>query len=106
MGMGVLQIQNYHLTSIQANPNRNDLSTDLVIKLLTALFFSLMLAVLIIINFFRIAYLRIIIALSPFIMLFLVMKDLLNISNLEESIPFPIKIKQIISLIFQPTIVI
>jgi hypothetical protein len=106
MGMGVLQIQNYHLTSIQANPNRNDLSTDLVIKLLTALFFSLMLAVLIIINFFRIAYLRIIIALSPFIMLFLVMKDLLNISNLEESIPFPVKIKQIISLIFQPTIVI
>lgn len=107
----IFQFQSYSTISIDTSLNLRDLSrivTGTGIKFLVLIAFVLMMLLLFIINIIRVAYLWMVIALAPIIVLYLVLKDVLGMDmwSAQDGIMSKINLKTILAYIFQPTIII
>lgn len=107
----IFKFQDYSKIPVNTNVTLKDLSwifTAIGIKFLILAAFVIMMLMLFIINIIRIAYLRMIIALAPIIVLYIVLKDVLGMDfwSSSDGIMSKINIQTILAYIFQPTIII
>ena len=107
----IFQFQEYSKVSVGTDYTLKDLSwlfTSVGIKFLVLAAFVIMMLMLFIINIIRIAYLWMIIALAPLIVLYIVLKDVLGMEmwSAQDGIMSKINVKTILAYIFQPTIII
>lgn len=107
----IFKFQHYSTLPIGTDATLKELSwifTGTGIKFLLLAAFVVMMLMLFIINIIRIAYLRMIIALAPIIVLYIVLKDVLGMDfwSSSDGIMSKINIQTILAYIFQPTIII
>jgi len=107
----IFKFQWYSEVHIDQSLNLKDLSwivTGTGIKFLVLAAFVIMMLLLFVINIIRVAYLWMVIALAPIIVLYLVLKDVLGMEiwSAQEGIMSKINIKTILAYVFQPTIII
>lgn len=110
IGFAIFKFQNYSDVPIGEDLTLEDASwilSAIGIKFLILAAFVIMMLLLFVINIIRIAYLWMVIALAPIIVLYLVLKDVLGMDiGWDSSIMSKIKIETILAYIFQPTIII
>lgn len=107
----IFKFQNYSKVPEYTNLTLKDLSwifTAIGIKFLMLCAFVIMMLLLFIINIVRIAYLWMVIALAPIIILYIILKEVMwmDIWWSGDGIMSKINIKTILAYIFQPTIII
>lgn len=107
----IFQFQSYSEVPVDPSLTLKDLSrmfTATGIKFLVLTAFVVMMLILFIVNIIRIAYLWMIIALAPLIVLYIVLKKVLGIDlgSSSDGIMSKINIQTILAYIFQPTIII
>jgi hypothetical protein len=110
IGLSMFQFHRYGETEFSID-NINDIMwifTASGIKLLTIGWFFIMMLILLIANIIRVGYLWMVIWLSPIIVLYLTLKNIIGmqIGNDSDSIVSKINIPTILAYIFQPTIII
>lgn len=112
IGFSIFRFQDYAGVSFNSLNNAEEISqvlTATTIKILIQLAFVIFMFLLVLINVVRIWYLWLVIALSPIIVLLIVMKEIIGIDLLKDkldAVGIKIDIPTILAYIFQPTIIV
>lgn len=112
IGFAIFKFQDYPKVSPNSQNNIHDITQLLTadgIKIIVQLAFIIFMLLLVIVNVIRVGYLWFVIALTPVIILYLVMKDVLNTNLLksnEDVFGVTFDLPTIFAYIFQPTIIV
>lgn len=100
----ILDIPTVEYSDYQFSGDRWDIAIYAAFDIIKAIAFTFAMFAFALLNLIRIAYLWVFIALSPFVVLALVFKDLF--SKIGENNIFPLKPQKMLMYIFQPTIMV